>query len=101
MHSRPEAKHPAFWNPEDILHHDRSLDEMIVDYLRYWKIGAHNPGWVKHNREMMYNACTATAAHKGWAFVQGFEWWPQVRDIAFEGKDQEEQSIGKRARKRG
>jgi len=87
LHSRPPAFRAKFWRPEDILHHDRSLDEMMEDYLRYWEIGQGNAGWVAHNRQMMHDACEATARHHGWAFVSDFPWWPRVRQIAFNGED--------------
>jgi hypothetical protein len=63
--------------------HERSLDEMMQDYLRYWDVGRGNAQWDEHNRVMMHNACVGTAARKGWAFVQSFDWWPRVEAIAF------------------
>lgn len=88
LHSRPETRHDTFWRPEATLAHDRSLDEMMVDYLRYFQIGIGDPNWVAHNKLMMHDACEATAKHYGWAFVTAFPWWPEVRDIAFDGKEQ-------------
>ena len=91
LHSRPPAKREFFWDPEDVLYHKRSLDEMMQDYLRYFRIGRGNPGWDAHNRLMMHDACEATARHYGWAFVSGFPWWPEVRDIAFGGQEQHDE----------
>ena len=88
LHSRPPAQREFFWDPKDVLYHRRSLDEMMRDYLTYWRIGAHNPGWIAHNQQMMHDACTATAAHFGWPHVTAYDWWPQVRDIAFDGQEQ-------------
>lgn len=89
MHSRPDARNAKFWRPEAYLRHDRSLDEMIIDYLRYYSLSGTNSGWLNHNREMMMNACTATAAHYDWAKVKAYEWWPKVLEIAFNGVDPE------------
>jgi hypothetical protein len=90
MHSRPPATNAAFLGPEfGHIRHDRSLDEMMVDYLRYYEMGKTNKGWTAHNKLMMQEACSATAKAKGWEYVKGFEWWPSVRDIAFEGTDPE------------
>ena len=62
---------------------DRTLDEMMRDYLRYWHAGRGNSGWEDHNRLMMYWACLGTAEKKGWDYVRSFEWWPQVEAISF------------------
>lgn len=82
LHSRPPARSMILW-PTGHIRHDRSLDEMMQDYLRYWDRGRGNPGWEAHNKLMMYSACSGTAAIKGWDFVRSFEWWPRVEAIAF------------------
>lgn len=84
MHSRPAARNAVFW-PESKGHvrHDRSLDEMMIDYLRYFQLGSANDSWKAHNRLMMHDACVATAEHYGWDYVKAFPWWPQVEAIAF------------------
>jgi glycosyltransferase involved in cell wall biosynthesis len=82
MHSRPTPKHEMEWDRGYILH-ERSLDEMMQDYLRYWRLGQGNKGWEDHNRLMMHDACAVIAEHKGWDFVKSFPWWPQVEAIAF------------------
>lgn len=82
LHSRPPAKRSMLWSAGHIRH-DRTLDEMMQDYLRYWYEGKGNIGWETHNRLMMYSACTGTAAVKGWEYVQKFPWWPEVEAIAF------------------
>lgn len=83
MHSRPNASHAIFW-PTGSIRHDRSLDEMILDYLRYFRLGLGDPGWEAHNRVMIHDACTATAAQKGWDYVRSFDWWPEAASVAFE-----------------
>lgn len=82
LHSRPMIENTAFWTVGHIRH-DRSLDEMVQDYLRYWKAGQGHSGWEGHNRMMMRSACTGTAEQKGWDYVKAFSWWPQVEAIAF------------------
>lgn len=82
LHSRPPARQTVLWQNGHIRH-DRSLDEMMQDYLRYWHAGRGNAGWEAHNRLMMYSACTGTAAVKGWDFVQSHPWWPEIEAIAF------------------
>ena len=82
MHSRPKADRMMLWDVGHIRH-DRSLDEMMQDYLRYWEAGSGNAGWEDHNRLMMYHACLGTAGAKGWSFVQSHPWWPKVEAIAF------------------
>jgi hypothetical protein len=86
MHSRPAAKKDGHW-PHGRVVHARTLDEMIRDYLRYYQRGRGNRGWEAHNKMMMEHACRGVAAVRGWAFVRGFEWWPQVRLLCFGGKD--------------
>lgn len=82
LHSRPMTEKTAFWTTGHIRH-DRTLDEMMRDYLRYWHAGRGNSGWEDHNRLMMYWACLGTAEKKGWDYVRSFEWWPQVEAISF------------------
>ena len=82
LHSRPKAKIEIWW-PYGHIRHERSLDEMMQDYLRYWDLGRGNKGWERHNREMMHDACEGVAQAKGWGFVQSFGWWPAVKEIAF------------------
>jgi hypothetical protein len=88
LHSRPmiddtyEAPYSAGW-----IEHKRSLDEMIQDYLNYYRIGKGNSGWEQHNRTMMRDACKGTAQRLGWAHVRAYPWWPEVREIAFAGKE--------------
>ncbi len=82
LHSRPGTDATAWW-PLGHIRHDRSLDEMMQDYLRYYKVGLGNSGWDAHNRLMMKSACWGTAKVKGWEFVQSFGWWPEVEAAAF------------------
>jgi hypothetical protein len=82
LHSRPMTDNTGYW-PTGHIRHDRTLDEMMQDYLRYWEKGLGNGGWEDHNRAMMYHACLGTAQAKGWEYVQSFAWWPQVEAIAF------------------
>jgi hypothetical protein len=82
LHSRPMTSKTLYWHTGHIRH-DRSLDEMMRDYLSYWSVGQGNQGWEAHNKLMMYHACTGTAAVKGWEYVKSFEWWPRVEAIAF------------------
>lgn len=83
LHSRPNAKSMVLW-PTGYIRHDRSLDELVSDYLRYYHIGRGNVGWEAHNKMMMRSACEGTASVKGWAYVQAFEWWPEVRALVFQ-----------------
>ena len=85
MHSRPDAAHAEFWTTGRIRH-DRSLDEMIRDYLRYFELGRGDAGWEAHNRLMIHDACAATARHKGWPYVRAFDWWPEAATVAFIGE---------------
>ena len=73
----------SYWGGHGYIRHDRTLDEMMQDYLRYWDKGLGHQGWEDHNRLMMYHACSGTAAQKGWDYVRSFPWWPQVEAIAF------------------
>lgn len=80
LHSTPPINDGILWSRGHIRH-DRSLDEMIRDYLGYLRIGRGNAGWDAHNELMIRSACTGTAAKKGWDYVRSFEWWPQVAAI--------------------
>lgn len=93
LHSRPNAGRSEHWRPDAMLLHDRSLDEMMQDYLRYFEIGRGNKGWEDHNRLMMHDACEATAKHYGWDRVTQYDWWPEVLAIAFEGNDPSQKGV--------
>jgi len=82
MHSRPATDQAGSWVVGNIRH-DRSLDEMIQDYLNYYRIGGDHWQWEEHNRMMMFWACCGTANVKGWEYVRSFPWWPQVEAISF------------------
>jgi len=82
MHSRPPTENAERWHVGHIRH-DRTLDEMISDYLNYYRIGRDNHQWEEHNRMMMFWACCGTANIKGWDYVRSFAWWPQVEAISF------------------
>lgn len=84
LHSRPMTNNTFLWT-EGHIRHDRTLDEMMQDYLRYWRVGLGNAGWEAHNRLMMYHACKGTAEVKGWDQVMSYPWWPEVEAIAFSG----------------
>lgn len=85
LHSRPKARVEIWW-PYGHIRHERSLDEMMQDYLRYWDIGRGNVGWESHNRQMMHDACESVALSRGWDFVRSHGWWPAVQQIAFIGE---------------
>lgn len=82
LHSRPMSNRGIWW-PIGSITHSRSLDEMMLDYLRYYAVGRLNAGWTHHNTAMMRDACAGVAKERGWDYVQSFEWWPQVAAIAF------------------
>lgn len=81
LHARPNAAR-SFWSPRGHIDHDRSLDEMVRDYLRYLELGRGNRLWERHNTTMIRNACRTIAARHGWEYVTEHGWWPQVREIA-------------------
>lgn len=80
LHSRPPINDGILWQSGSIRH-DRSLDELVQDYLRYLEKGAHNAGWTAHNTMMIRSACIGTAAVKGWEYVMAHDWWPQVEGL--------------------
>jgi hypothetical protein len=82
MHTRPKAAR-SFWCPRGHIDHDRSLDEMVRDYLRHLELGRGNRLWDRHNTLMIRNACRTIAARFGWEYVMAHGWWPQVREVAF------------------
>jgi hypothetical protein len=82
MHTRPEATRSLWW-PRGHIDHDRSLDEMVRDYLRYLDLGRGNPLWERHNTLMIRSACGTVAARHGWDYVTAHPWWPEAREIAF------------------
>lgn len=82
MHSRPKAAR-SFWWPHGHVDHDRSLDELVRDYLRYLELGRGNAQWERHNIHMIHDACEAVAARHGWDWVTAHEWWPRAREVAF------------------
>lgn len=86
LHSRPMTSNTLNW-PRGYIDHDRSLDEVIVDYLRYYRLGRDSGSWSAHNERMMRDACSRVAEHTGWPFVTSSSWWPDVRAVAFGGSD--------------
>ena len=86
LHSRPPIE-DGFVGDVGSIEHRRSLDEMMRDYVEYYRIGINNPGWVAHNRLMMKSACDGVAAVKGWKYVRSFDWWPSVLRAAYDGKE--------------
>ena len=86
LHSRPMIDNTAYWTT-GYVRHDRSLDELERDYLRYYRIGQGNIQWTEHNALMMRSACIGTAAVKGWEYVKSHAWWPEVLAVAFGGEE--------------
>jgi hypothetical protein len=80
LHSRPPIQDGVLWET-GYIRHDRSLDELVRDYLRYLSISGSNAGWIAHNKQMIRSACEGTAAVKGWDYVTGHEWWPEARKV--------------------
>lgn len=88
LHSRPPVDNGIIWTSGHI-HHRRSLDEMILDYLSYYRVGKGNVGWDAHNKLMMRSATSGVAKSKGWSYVKSYAWWPDVLAIAYDGVDPE------------
>lgn len=106
-HARPMTDNTLLWHTGSIKH-ARTLDEMMVDYTRRYEMGADHPEWPEsvqpHNQRMMHSATRAIAEKRGWDYVKAFEWWPKVREFAWEGQDQfdppaEQKPVRRRARK--
>jgi len=86
LHSRPPTESVVWDWAIGHIRHDRSMDELVRDYLRYLRIGQGNRSWEDHNRTMIRSACLAGAQARGWDFVKSFEWWPEVHQVVF-GKE--------------
>jgi hypothetical protein len=82
LHSRPATHHAIYW-PYGAFEHRRSLDEMVRDYLSYYKVGRGHESWDAHNLAQLRGTCEFVATHKGWDYVTAFDWWPEVKDLAF------------------
>jgi hypothetical protein len=78
LHSRPPIEDGILWQTGHIRH-DRTLDELVQDYLRYLEKGKGNAGWTAHNKMMIRSACEGTATVKGWDYVRAFPWWSQAQ----------------------
>lgn len=85
LHSRPMTNKGIQW-PHGLIEHRVTFDEMMRDYLSYYRVGRGHPGWETHNKAQMRSACVFIAERKGWDTVTAYEWWPEVRDLAF-GKE--------------
>jgi len=90
-HARPMIDNTLLWGT-GFIKHDRTLDEMMLDYVRRYEMGLENPGWSPtvqpHNQRMMHSATRAIAEKRGWDYVKAFEWWPKVREYAWDGEEQ-------------
>jgi glycosyltransferase involved in cell wall biosynthesis len=86
LHSRPMTDKGILW-PFGVIRHDRSLGEMVEDYMRYLEVGKGNPGWDRHNLMMIREACKAVANHYGWDYVTRYPWWPEAKRLAFSGEE--------------
>lgn len=82
LHSRPPVEDGVFWD-QGHIHHKRSLDEMIKDYLNYLEVGRGVQTWTDHNTMMMREACLGAARRRGWSYVTANPWWPDVKRAAF------------------
>ena len=83
MHSRPEVRRSLWW-PHGHIDHERSLDELVLDYLRYFEMGRGSAHWESHNALMIRRACVAVAARRGWPHVKARAWWPRAQAVAFD-----------------
>jgi hypothetical protein len=84
IHSRPmiPMNRTGFWpHGRGCISHDRTLDEMMRDYLRRYRIGQGNKNWDAHNKRMMLAACRAIAERRGADYVTAFPWWKDVRSL--------------------
>jgi len=77
LHSRPDAKVNAAWST-GYIRHDRSLDEMVADYLRYLEMGKDDAGWTAHNKLMLHDAVYKVGDVVGIADIMNRPWWPAV-----------------------
>jgi hypothetical protein len=89
-HSRPNTNNTTKWRVGHVRH-DRTLDEMMTDYVRRYDL-TEKGGWGKtgiqeHNVRMIQGACNAIARHKGWGYVKAFPWWNEVAVIAYNGQE--------------
>lgn len=92
LHSRPMIEDTLKDLPAGdwgCLEHRRSLDKMVRSYLVYYDVGRGNKQWDEHNKLMMREACLGAADHRGWDYVKAFDWWPNVVEVAFGGKEPE------------
>lgn len=80
LHSRPPIEDGILWTKGHIRH-DRSMDELVRDYLSYLRIGQGSSQITAHNQMMIRSAVHGTAEKKGWEYVKSFEWWPEVEAI--------------------
>lgn len=89
-HARPPIDNGLRWrpSPEAFVRHDRSLDEMMQDYIRRYDLTAKEPSWVQqqaHNVRMMQGACNAIMERRGTEYVTFFDWWPRVLEVVYKG----------------
>lgn len=90
QHARPMTDNTIRWRPskEAFVRHDRSLDEMMTDYVRRYEIGqreAATDQQMAHNQRMMRSAVDAVARLEGWDAIRAAEWWESVVKYAYGG----------------
>lgn len=88
-HSSAPHENTITW-PIGHIDHDRSLDEVVEDYVRkYRMMEREGDSRLFHVQiTMLRRACTQTAQAKGWDWVKDHPWWPEVEAIAFGPHDQ-------------
>jgi hypothetical protein len=84
LHSAATHENVIRW-PIGHIQHDRSLNEVFEDYLRYIRIAeeAEDGNLVNLNINTIYRAANLVADAKGWKYVHAQPAWPEVERRVF------------------
>lgn len=84
LHSAASHENVGIW-PIGVIHHERSLTEVIDDYLGYLTIAEKDgdANLINVNRATIIRACETVASVRGWEHVRSLPDWPLVERRVF------------------
>ena len=81
-HSSAPHENTIHW-PTGVIHHDRTLDEVMRDYLRKYRmmVKAGDTHLLDVQLTMFRRATELVAKEKGIEYVQSFDWYTEIKEL--------------------